>query len=152
MSILRKMRKNITKRTFLFDTDMYTNPLGSLVITHYILSLMDGKPLGIEPLDIKKIKTTWASLKKHPKKVDFWIDDPSFIQKALALFEIDNIQYGRFAMVQGELNVLFAPYIDGEVLPLREDGFVPNTLRNGKIYPVEEKGEKDDKLETEERA
>lgn len=149
MSILRKMRKNVTKRTFLFDTDMYTNPLGSLVITHYILSLLDGKSL-----DIKKIKMAWASLKKHPKKVDFWIDDPSFIQKALALFDIDDIQYGRFAMVQGEFNVLFAPYIDGTVIPLREDGFVPNTLRNGKIYPVAEaeKGEKDEVVETEERA
>ena len=147
MSILRKMRRNVIKRTFLFDTDMYTNPLGSLVITHYILSLLDG-----EPMDIKNIKRIWIFLKKHPKKVDFWIDDPQFIQKALALFDIDNIQYGRFAMVQGELNVLFAPYIDGTVMPLREDGFVPNTLRNGKIYPVEEKGEKDETVETEERA
>jgi hypothetical protein len=147
MSILRKMRKNVTERTFLFDAEMYNNPLGSLVITHYIISLWDN-----EPLNIESIKILWASLKKHPKLVDFWIDVPSFIQKALALFGIDKIQYGRFAMVQGELNVLFAPYIDGKVLPLREDGYVPNTLIKGKIYPVEEKVEKDERLETEERA
>lgn len=147
MSILRKMRKNVTKRKFLFDAEMYNNPLGSLVITHYIISLLDNKPL-----DTIAIKITWAFLKKHPKIVDFWIDDPSFVQKALALFGIDKIQYGRFAMVQGDLNVLFAPYIDGTVLPLREDGSVPNTLRNGKVYPVEEKVEKDGMVETEKRA
>lgn len=127
MSSLHSLRKNISKSTLTFDPDMYTNIVGSLVVTNYILT--EDKP------EVKDIKKKWKSIKK--KGLDFWLDDKDFIPKVLALFNLKPA-YGQFAMVQSEYNVLFAPYINGTILPLNENGFYSRTLRNGKIYPIEE--------------
>ena len=132
MSSLHSFRKNISKSTLTFDPDMYTNVVGSLVITNYILN--EDKP------EIKDIKKKWKSLKK--KGLDFWLDDKDFIPKVLALFNLKPV-YGRFAMVQSEYNILFAPYINGTILPLNENGIYSRTLRTGKIYPIEENVEND---------
>ena len=141
MSILRKFRKNVRQSTLRFDPGMYNNVLGSLVITHYVLRTLDG-----EETDVNKIKSTWKALTKK-KTLDFWIDDKDFVVKALALFDMKPL-YGRFAMCQSTFNVLFLPYIDGTVLPIREDGIYPMSARRGKIYPVletnkETEGEKE---------
>ena len=137
MSVLRKFRKSIVQSSLKFDPDMYNNILGSLVITHYMLNKLDGN----EP-DITAIKAKWKSLVKKGK-LDFWLDDKEFIPKALALFDMKPI-YGKFAMCQSELNTLFLPYVNDTVLPIREDGIYPNTARNGKIYPINEKEEEKD--------
>ena len=129
MSILRKLRKNVRQSILRFDSAMYNNVLGSLVITHYVLRTLDG-----EETDVNKIKSTWKKLSKK-KTLDFWIDDKDFVVKALALFNMKPL-YGRFAMCQSTFNVLFLPYIDGTVLPIREDGIYPMSARSGKIYPV----------------
>lgn len=129
MGTLRKFRRSIEKSILRFDPTMYNNVLGSLVITHYILRTLDG-----EDVDISKIKSTWRKLSKK-KTLDFWLDDKDFIVKALALFDMQPL-YGRFAMCQSAFNVLFLPYVDGTVLPIREDGIYPMSARSGKIYPV----------------
>lgn len=129
MGTLRKFRKNVRQSILCFDPAMYNNVLGSLVITHYILRTLDG-----EETDVNKIKSTWKALTKK-KTLDFWIDDKDFVVKALALFDMQPL-YGRFAMCQSAFNVLFLPYIDGTVLPIREDGIYPMTAKDGKIYPV----------------
>lgn len=129
MSTLRKFRRNLEKSTLRFDPAMYNNVLGSLVITHYVLRTLDG-----EKTDVNKIKSTWKALTKK-KTLDFWIDDKDFVVKALALFDMQPL-YGRFAMCQSAFNLLFLPYIDGTVLPIREDGIYPMTAKDGKIYPV----------------
>ena len=129
MSTLRKFKRNLKKSTLHFDPAMYNNVLGSLVNTHYVLRTIDG-----EETDINKIKSTWKALTKK-KTLDFWIDDEDFVVKALALFDMQPL-YGRFAMCQSTFNVLFLPYIDGTVLPIREDGIYPMSARSGKIYPV----------------
>ena len=129
MSILRKFRKNVRQSTRRFDPGMYNHVLGSLVITHYVLRTLDGKET-----DVNKIKSTWKKLSKK-KTLDFWIDDKDFVVKALALFDMQPL-YGRFAMCQSTFNLLFLPYIDGTVLPIREDGIYPMSARSGKIYPV----------------
>jgi hypothetical protein len=129
MGTLRKFRRSIEKSILRFDPTMYNNVLGSLVITHYILRTLDG-----EDVDISKIKSTWRKLSKK-KSLDFWLDDKDFIVKALALFDMQPL-YGRFAMCQSAFNVLFLPYIDGTVLPIREDGIYPMSAKSGKIYPV----------------
>ena len=132
MSILRKYKKGLQKNNLMFDANMYNNVLGSLIITHYILNKLNGVEL-----DVNDIKTRWKKLVKKGN-LDFWIDDKDFIPKALALFDMKPI-YGRFAMCQSEFNMLFLPYIEGQVMPIREDGIFPLSARNGKIYPVEEK-------------
>ena len=129
MGTLRKFRRSIEKSILRFDPTMYNNVLGSLVITHYILRTLDG-----EEIDISKIKSTWRKLSKK-KSLDFWLDDKDFVVKALALFDMEPL-YGRFAMCQSAFNVLFLPYIDGTVLPIREDGIYPMSAKSGKIYPV----------------
>ena len=134
MSILRKFRKQVKKSNLRFAPEMYNNILGSLVITHYILNKLEGN----EP-DVNAIKAKWKQLVKKGN-LDFWLDDKEFIPKALALFNMEPI-YGKFAMCQGSLNALFLPYIDEQVLPIREDGIYPNTAIHGKIYPINEKQE-----------
>lgn len=134
MGMLRKYRRQIKKNIFRFPMDMYTNVVGSLVITHYILNKMNGNEI-----DVNAIKATWKHIVK--KGMNFWMDDPDFIKKTLALFGMKPI-YGKFCMCVSATNVLFMPYIDETVLPINENGIYPATARNGKIYPVEEKNDK----------
>ena len=134
MGILRKYKKGLQKNNLIFDANMYDNVLGSLIITHYILNKLDGVEL-----DVNDIKTRWKKLVKKGN-LDFWLDDPDFISKALALFDMKPM-YGRFAMVQGRFNLLFLPYIDGQVMPVKETGVYPLSARDGKIYPIENKQE-----------
>lgn len=138
MGILRKYRKSVAKSIYKFDPAMYNNLLGSLIITHYMLYQLENTPV-----DLQQIRKRWRELTKHPK-IDFWIDDPKFIEKALALFNMKPI-YGKFAMVQSALNTLFLPYIDNQILPIRENGVYPATARHGKIYPIEKKETTNDK-------
>ena len=139
MSILRKYRKQVKNSDLRFDAEMYNNALGSLVITHYILNILDGNEL-----DVGAIKAKWKYIVKHG--IDFWLDDPDFITKSLALFDMEPI-FGRFAMCQSALNTLFMPYIDDKIIPIREDGIYPNSAIHGKIYPITEQ-KKEDKDET----
>ena len=139
MSILRKYRKQVKNNNLRFDANMYNNVLGSLVITHYILNKLDGNEL-----DVGAIKAKWKYIVKHG--IDFWLDDPDFITKSLALFNMKPI-FGRFAMCQSALNTLFMPMVDGQILPIREDGIYPLSAREGKIYPITEQ-KKEDKDET----
>ena len=132
--MLRRFRKQVKKSNLRFAPEMYNNILGSLVITHYILNKLEGN----EP-DVEAIKAKWKQIVKKGN-LDFWLDDKEFIPKALALFGMEPV-YGKFAMCQGALNALFLPYIDEQVLPIREDGIYPNTAIHGKIYPINEKQE-----------
>lgn len=129
MSSLHSMKKEIAKNNLLFAPEMYNNLLGSVAISAYILS--EEKPSLLE------IKQKWRQLRKNPKKVDFWLDDPDFIDKALELFEMKRPDYFPVAMVQSDFNVLIMPYIDGNLYPLREDGVFPMTASKGKIYPID---------------
>ena len=135
MSILRKYRKQVKNRNLRFEAEMYNNVLGSLVITHYILNKLEGNEL-----DVGAIKAKWKYIVKHG--IDFWLDDPDFITKSLALFNMKPI-FGRFAMCQSALNTLFMPYLDDKIIPIREDGIYPNTAIHGKIYPITEQKKED---------
>ena len=139
MGMLHALRKQVKNSNLRFDANMYNNVLGSLVITHYILNKLDGNEL-----DVGAIKAKWKYIVKHG--IDFWLDDPDFITKSLALFNMKPI-FGRFAMCQSALNTLFMPMIDGQILPIREDGIYPLSAREGKIYPITEQ-KKEDKDET----
>lgn len=112
----------------MFAPDMYNNLLGSVIISAYILSE--------EKTDKVFINHMWRTLKKNPEMVDFWLDDPDFIDKSLNLFAMKRPEYFPVAMVQSDFNALVMPYIDGQLLPLREDGMFPMTASKGKIYPI----------------
>lgn len=130
MSSLHSMKKEIAKRKLAFDPEMYNNMWGSVAICAYILSPDKEKT----PFEINKI---WHVLKKNPKLVDFGLDDPGFIEKTLKLFSLEKPKDFPIAMVQSKFNVLFMPYVDGNLYPLREDGVYPMTASKGKIYPID---------------
>lgn len=129
MSSLHSMKKEITKRKLMFDPELYNNTLGSVIISAYILS--KEKPV------VPVINKMWREVKRNRKLVDFWLDDPDFIDKALDLFGMKRPEVFPIAMVQSKFNVLFMPYVDGQLLPLREDGIYPMTASHGKIYPID---------------
>ncbi len=133
MSSLHSMKKEIAKRSLMFEPDMYNNTFGSVVISAYILS--PEKPV------VPVINKMWREIKKNHNLVDFWLDDPDFIDKALDLFGMKRPEVFPIAMVQSEFNVLFMPYVEGQLFPLREDGIYPMTASKGKIYPINFNGD-----------
>lgn len=128
-SMTKRISKKMTKAELRFPTEMYNNVVGSLVITNWILTDEDEKPAAIE---IKKI---WRQVKK--KGLATWLDDADFIPKTLAIFKLKP-HYGHFVMCQSSSNLLFAPYVNKTVYPIREDGIYAPTIKHGKIYPIEE--------------
>lgn len=126
-NMVHSIRKEMKKNNLRFVPDMYTNPIGSIIISACILT---GRT------DVAEINRKWRNLKKHPKQVDFWIDDKDFIDKTLALFDMERPEDFPIAMVQSDFNVLFLPCVDGQLFPLREDGVFPQTARKGKAYPI----------------
>lgn len=129
MSSLHSMKKEIAKRTLMFEPEMYNNVFGSVVISAYILS--KEKPV------VPVINKMWREIKKNHNLVDFWLDDPDFIDKTLDLFCMKRPEVFPIAMVQSDFNVLFMPYVEGQLFPLREDGIYPMTASKGKIYPID---------------
>ena len=136
--MLHSFRKQVKNSNLRFESEMYNNVVGSLVITHYILNKLDGNEL-----NVGAIKAKWKYIVKHG--IDFWLDDPDFITKSLALFDMEPI-FGRFAMCQSALNTLFLPYIDDKIIPIREDGIYPNSAIHGKIYPITEQKEETNEI------
>lgn len=132
MSTLHSMKKSINKNTLKFPMEMYTSMPGSVVITGYILAT--------EKPTVASIKKLWKKYSKTGFGFDF--SDPDYITKTLSLFNLPMFDLNYVAFVQSDFNALIAPYIDGEIMPLREDGRLAATLRKGKIYPL--KGEYND--------
>lgn len=134
MSTLHAYRKNVKKHILLFEPDMYTNTYGSVIIAAHINNLIFNPS---EPaFDTKAINKRWKNLRKNPEQVNFWIDDKDFIDKTLELFDLKRPETFNIAMVQSKYNVLFMPYFEDQLWPLREDGSYPQTAKSGKIYPV----------------
>ena len=134
MSSLHSVKKEIAKRDLMFQPAMYNNTVGSVVISAFIFSA------DLQTSEVPRINKKWNRLVKGKDKIDFWIDDPKFIDKVLDFFEIEKPFDFPIAMVQSDFNVLFMPYVDGSLLPLREDGIYPQTARKGKIYPIKWNG------------
>lgn len=142
-SLAKRMTKSVTKNNLMFPSDMYNNTLGSLVIANWILTDPESQP------NINFIKTQWRKIKKTG--LGIWLDNPNFIVEALKIFKLKP-HYGNFCMCQSSFNLLFAPYVNKQVYPLREDGVMSPTLRHGKIYPICEELTNDDNVErTEEK-
>lgn len=123
---LRKIKKEVAKNKLMFPLGMYNSLPGSIVITSYILN--NEKP------DIKEVRKLWKKVEKHG--LPFGLEDHDYIDKVLSLFRCKTIPDGYSAFVQSSFNALVCPFIDGEIYPLREDGFYAATLRKGKIYPI----------------
>lgn len=134
MSTLHSYKKLIKKYSLIFEPEMYTNTYGSVVITAYINNSMFNN--GDQIMVPGEINKKWRNLKRNPEQIDFWIDDDNFIEKTLDLFGFKKPEVFNVAMVQSNFNVLFMPYFENQVWPLREDGVFPQSAHTGKIYPI----------------
>lgn len=127
------MQKNVNERAkslLRFESDMYSNIYGSVVICAAMMQNVDAEK-------IKMINLLWRRAKKQPKLIDWNLSDEDFIDKTLAFFDVEKPKVFPIAFVQYGANALFAPYIDGRIFPLREDGIKTMTLKKGKIYPID---------------
>lgn len=130
MPNLKSLRKNVQALApKLFPPDMYSNVYGSVVICAYILTP------GEKP-DVKQIRKKWK-IAKRTNKIKWTLEDDHFIDKTLAYFGVKKPEDFPIAFVTGKFNCLFAPYVDGQLYPLREDGIKGMTLESGKIYPID---------------
>lgn len=133
-SLTKRVSKKIIADKLVFPADMCNNIFGSLVVCAYMFA--EDKDV----ISIPNILKKWRKISKDPNHyIDFWLDDEKFIDKTLNLFEIPMPKEWHIAMVQSNLNILFAPYNaeNNTIYPLRSDGFMGPTLKTGKIYPVE---------------
>lgn len=127
------MQKNVNERAkslLRFESDMYSNIYGSVVVCAAMMQNVDAEK-------IKMINLLWRRAKKQPKLIDWNLSDEDFIDKTLAFFDVEKPKVFPIAFVQYGANALFAPYIDGKVFPLREDGLKGTILTKGKIYPID---------------
>lgn len=117
-------------KLFKFPVDMYVSPVGSYVISCFLLSGGDKSDVTISGLNAR-----WKAAVKKNKHFDI------FDLRSIAdYFHVPYI-LEPIAMVQSKCNVVYLPY-DGEKLyPIREDGFVTQTMTTGKIYPLKDGGE-----------
>lgn len=140
---IRRIKKNMQKMAdnqLYFPVEMYSNVYGSLLIS----AMMTNSENLEKRADVKK---KWQEVKKNKALINWDFSDEKFIDKTLDFFGLKKPEHFPIAFVQWGTNAVFAPYIDGVVYPIREDGLKGAILRNGKIYPVsfKEKAENENK-------
>jgi len=83
-----------------------------------------------------EVAQLWRKVEKNPSLIGWALNDEKFIDKTLEFFSLEKPQDFPIAFVQYGTCALFAPYIDGRVYPLREDGIKGAILTKGKVYPI----------------
>ena len=129
---IRRIKKNVQKMAdnqLYFPVEMYSNVYGSLLIS----AMMTDSDNLEKRADVKK---KWQEVKKNKALIDWDFSDEKFIDKTLDFFGLKKPEDFPIAFVQWGSNAVFAPYIDGVVYPIREDGLKGAILRKGKIYPI----------------
>ena len=129
---IRRIKKNVQKMAdnqLYFPVEMYSNVYGSLLIS----AMMTDRENLEKRADVKK---KWQEVKKNKTLIDWDFSDEKFIDKTLDFFGLKKPDDFPIAFVQLGSNAVFAPYIDGKIYPIREDGLKGAILRKGKIYPI----------------
>lgn len=126
MASLKQIKKNVKQNHLMFPVEMYNSLPGSIIITSYILN--NERP------DLKDVHKKFKYYKRHG--FNFGLEDADYIDKVLKCFDCKPIPYEYAAFVQSDWNALICPFIDGQIMPLREDGIYTLTLRKGKVYPL----------------
>lgn len=128
-----KMKAN--KRKLRFDNCVYTTLPGSLALSCYIVT--DWKNSDNKKPTWKDISKKTKALMKDPSLL-IPFDDPEYIKKTLKYYDMEIPDNFPLALVVGDYNSLFTLYIDGDILPLREDGIFTKTLTHPRnIIPLE---------------
>ena len=126
---LKVVKKQITKNALKYPPEMYDNIYGSLAICYAMMSQQD--------VMIAYVKRQWNWM-KHNNNAPASIEDKDFIEKTVTYFgyKYDESLNDHMALVIGKYNMLFAPYVKGQIMPLREDGITGVTLQTGTIHPI----------------
>lgn len=124
------------KSVFRFPSDMYVSPIGSYVISCFLLSGDSNNEVAISG-----IKARWETAVRRKKKFDL-CDLQGIADYFHVPYTLEPI-----AMVQSEYNILFLPYDGNQLYPIREDGFINHTMTAGKIYPLTNNKEVGDVLQ-----
>ena len=131
----KKIIKQQVGEKLIFPTSMYNTVWGSVLICGYIFSE--------QPINTNNLKCKWLDEERNIQKgkksklEDFHPSDEGFIDDVLEYFGMKRPEYFPIALVKTSFNALFVPYVNGKILPLREDGLMGRTLRNPtEIYPV----------------
>lgn len=119
--------------SFYFPADCYSTALGSFALCQALLN---------NKLQTDKDKQHFKTLFFRAKKRKWDMKDPDLLKKISKFFECEYI-IKNIAMVVSSFNLLFSFYVENEdgtitILPLREDGYLPITLKQGKIYILKE--------------
>ena len=109
-----------------FPSDMYASPLGSYIISCMMCNNM------LDETVINGVTVRWHDAIKKNKKFDIFD-----LKKVAKYFHVPYTTKP-IAMVVSKFNVLYVPYIDGQLIPIREDGLIGPTLTTGKIYPLKD--------------
>lgn len=132
MASLKTVQKNVNRRaleSLSLPSSMYSNIYGSVLVCAMMFSEKNAEKKN----DVAQL---WRKVEKKPSLIEWALNDERFIDKTLEFFGLEKPKDFPIAFVQYGSCALFAPYIDGRVFPLREDGIKGAILMKGKVYPV----------------
>lgn len=125
-------KAHIKNNQLIFDEKMYSNLYGTFGIVLVQCGLITKE----------QARRVWKDWKMNKVEMPA-LDDENLIEDLLAIYKANkDDQVGmmvlkkHLAYVQSTFNQIFSLYIDGVLLPLREDGLATATANKGKIYPV----------------
>lgn len=131
------------KNKLFFPQNMYINIYGSVVLSaliNHIYNQAKGEEINTDIKSLKKnIKSKWNKLlsdENYRKKITWNFSDKDFYKKTLDFFEVPLPKPLNICACITPENVIFAPYINNIVIPLREDGIQARSMIKGKIYPI----------------
>lgn len=136
-SVLKKMQKKMAAK-WEFEKELYNTSFGSLIVCAYILSpLQDRKNFNLIDIN-KKFKKFWrqlaANLDNDKWELNFLTDfrAKDYASKIFEYFGVKQPEQFPVAVLSDGFSLVFAPYIDGELYPIRPDGFIPSIYRRGR--------------------
>ena len=154
-SAAKRLSKKVPHTVHKFQNiEMYNTLLGSFLISLYILKTTDKTPQELSKV-YKSEKKRWL---KGNVSEETWMQDlvdklnTKRVKKEDGTYETihtntTKIPYGQIACIMSPFNMLIAPYVNDQVLPLREDGWKGLTLETGEVHVIIEtpktKGEVD---------
>lgn len=135
-----KLSKTIHNK-LMFPEEMYSTFIGSALICNYIFEKWDAA-------EIKRIIALWKTIKRNPSNY-FDVESTWNINKIYEVFKVKRTFDYPVCIVTSDFNCLVVPYAidEDKVFPLsvREDGFLPATVRKAKSIRIIDWNDEEDK-------
>lgn len=125
--------KNDIKNRLIFPEEMYNTFIGSVLICNYIFEQWD-------EAELKRVLKLWKTVKRNPTNYFQDIESTWNINTILDVFKVKRTWNYPVCIVTSDFNCLCTPYATDEdkviPLPIREDAFMPATVRKAKSIQV----------------